>query len=402
MLGTRLRLKRILRYAGLLLCFALGFLAGLGGTALAAAPQQGGGANYALQFDGLDDRVDLSAATLGQPASLTVEAWVRIDAPNKIHYLVTNADSDFNDGFSLVVDQNGRVNFAVASALFVKGIALSATQLELGRWYHVAGVYDAQGGAVKVCVDGVEEGVVAYSGGIRYLSGRGLKFGTQNKSFNRVGRYLQGAVDEVRIWEVARNPDDVAANMNLEITGREQGLKGYWQLNEGTGISAEDAASGSNSGQLKMGPEWIEASWRAVSEQQIAIDVKPGGSHNVVMLNRGKIPVALLSSASLDVVADVDRTTLTFGRNGTELSLDMRGRLERPNCGPDDVNHDGLPDLVCKFETKETNFQPGDTEAILRGMTTGGVALMGTDDIIVKGRKAQSDRGRRQHYAVRH
>ncbi len=384
--GNRVQLEKLLRYAGLLLCFALGFLAGLGGTALAATPQQGGGANYALQFDGLDDRVDLSATSIGQPASVTVEAWVRIDEPNKVHYLVTNADSDFNDGFSLIVDQSGRVNFAAASALYVKGIALGATQLEIGQWYHVAGVYDAQGGVVKVYVDGVEEGVVAYSGGIRYLSGRGLKFGTQNKSYNRVGRYLLGAVDEVRIWEVAREADDILATMAVEITGQQQGLKGYWQLNEGTGVSAADMASGSNSGQLKMGPEWIEASWRVVSEQQIAIDVKPGGSHNVVMLNLGKIPVALLSSAGLDVVADVDQRSLTFGRTGNESSLDLRGRLQRPNCGAEDVNHDGLDDLVCKFETRLTRLEPGDTKGVLKGMTTGGAALMGSDDVIVKGR----------------
>ncbi len=381
----RVRLEKILRYAGLLLCFTLGFLAGLGGTVMAA--QQDGDVNYAVLYDGYDDYVDLSGVALGAPASVTVEAWVRIDALNKIHYLVTDADNDFNDGFSLIVDQSGRVNFVAASGLYVKGIAMSATVLEVGQWQHVAGVYDAQEGVVKVYVNGLEEAAVPYADGVRYLSARDLKLGSQNKAFERAGRYLKGALDEVRIWNVARQADDILASMKVELDGTEPNLVAYWQKNEGAGVSAADKV-GANNGQLRMGPQWIEATWRVVSEDQVqmAIDIKPGGNHNVVMLSRRTIPVAILSSADLDALNEIDHSSLTFGRTGDEPSLEV-SRRGRPKCNRRDVNHDGLRDLVCSFNIEATGFDQGDTQGILKAMMTSGTQVTGSDEVIVRGRR---------------
>lgn len=381
----RVRLEKILRYAGLLLCFTLGFLAGLGGTVMAA--QQDGDVNYAVLYDGFDDYVDLNGVALGSPASVTVEAWVRIDALNKVHYLVTNADNDFNDGFSLIVDQSGRVNFVAASGLFVKGIAMSATVLEVGQWQHVAGVYDAQDGMVKVYVNGLEEAAVPYADGVRYLSARDLKLGSQNKAFERAGRYLKGALDEVRIWKVVRKADEILASMKVELDGSDSDLIAYWQKNEGSGVSAADKV-GTNNGQLRMGPQWIEATWRVVSEEQVqmAIDIKPGGNHNVVLLSRRNIPVAILSSADLDALNEIDHSSLTFGRTGDEPSLEV-SRRGRPKCNRRDVNHDGLRDLVCSFNIEATGFEPGDTQGILRAMTMSGAQVTGSDEVIVRGRR---------------
>ncbi len=47
----------------------------------------------------------------------------------------------------------------------------------------------------------------------------------------------------------------------------------------------------------------------------------------------------------------------------------------------EDVNGDGLLDVVCHFYTHETAFQDGDTNGVLKGFTTGGVAIQGTDTI---------------------
>jgi hypothetical protein len=42
------------------------------------------------------------------------------------------------------------------------------------------------------------------------------------------------------------------------------------------------------------------------------------------------------------------------------------------------VNGDGLLDVVCHFYTQETVFHDGDTNGVLKGFTTGGVAIQGT------------------------
>jgi hypothetical protein len=47
----------------------------------------------------------------------------------------------------------------------------------------------------------------------------------------------------------------------------------------------------------------------------------------------------------------------------------------------EDVNGDGLLDVVCHFYTQETAFQHRDTNRVLNGFTTGGVAIQGTGTI---------------------
>ncbi len=119
---------------------------------------------------------------------------------------------------------------------------------------------------------------------------------------------------------------------------------------------------------------------------QADIDIKPGSDPNSINpLSRGTIPVAILSTAGFDAPAEVDRTSLTFGRTGDEESLHMRGRpgMQVPNCGVEDVNSDDLLDLVCHFNTQDTEFQCDDTEGILRGTLLDTTPIEGTDAVMI-------------------
>ena len=112
--------------------------------------------------------------------------------------------------------------------------------------------------------------------------------------------------------------------------------------------------------------------------RQVAIDIKPGSNPNSIKLgSKGTIPVAILSTADFDAPAEVDRTSLTFGRTGDEASLAFCGTTLK------DVNGDGRLDLVCHFKTQLTGFQGGDTEGILKGETVGGTAIEGRDAVRV-------------------
>ena len=106
----------------------------------------------------------------------------------------------------------------------------------------------------------------------------------------------------------------------------------------------------------------------------VPIDIKPGSSTNPInRRSNGVIPVAILSSAGFDAADGVDITSLTFGSTGNEPSL--------ARCAAEDVNGDGLADLVCHFYTQLTGFRAADTNAVLKGRTIGGVAFQGTDSI---------------------
>jgi hypothetical protein len=110
----------------------------------------------------------------------------------------------------------------------------------------------------------------------------------------------------------------------------------------------------------------------------VPIIVNPGGGQppTINTKNNGKIAVAILSSASWSAPANVGSSSLTFGKTGNEQSL--------ATCNaPTDVNGDGYLDLVCNFNTQQTNFTAGDTTAYLKGITTGNIPLQGSATIRV-------------------
>jgi hypothetical protein len=114
-----------------------------------------------------------------------------------------------------------------------------------------------------------------------------------------------------------------------------------------------------------------------VQTMTVSIDIKPGeGPASINSKSKGTIPVAVLSSPTFDAAAQVDQTSLTFGPTGGEKSLAF--------CtGPQDVNGDGLLDLVCHFNTPSTQFQTGDTKGILKGKILGGSSIAGTGSVII-------------------
>lgn len=109
----------------------------------------------------------------------------------------------------------------------------------------------------------------------------------------------------------------------------------------------------------------------------VGIEIKPPALPPVRINPRsgGKIPVAILSTASFNAVTQVDRKSLTFGHSGNEASLVFCNR------SGEDVNNDGLPDLVCHFSTRRSAFVAGDTNAVLNGKTVTGAAIQGSEAI---------------------
>jgi hypothetical protein len=105
----------------------------------------------------------------------------------------------------------------------------------------------------------------------------------------------------------------------------------------------------------------------------VEIDVMPGSDSNPINpRNRSVIPVAILGSEALDV-ADVDVATLAFGPGGARIAH-RDGHLQ-------DVNYDGIIDLILHFRTQDTGMACGAELAWLTGETLDGQPFEGTDSI---------------------
>jgi hypothetical protein len=107
------------------------------------------------------------------------------------------------------------------------------------------------------------------------------------------------------------------------------------------------------------------------AELKVDIDIKPGSFPNSInRKSNGNVPVALLSSATFDATT-ADRSTVKFA-GASPLDIGK---------SPEDVNGDGLLDVVFHFDTQSLSLPDGTTEACLTGKTTGGQAFKGCDSV---------------------
>jgi hypothetical protein len=110
---------------------------------------------------------------------------------------------------------------------------------------------------------------------------------------------------------------------------------------------------------------------------EVDIDIKPGSDPNSINLgSKGTIPVAILSTEDFDATT-VDPETVELAG----ATVGTKGKSDRLMASIEDVNGDGRLDLVVHIETEELASIPGDTEAILTGLTYGGTPIEGSDSI---------------------
>lgn len=204
---------------------------------------------YYLTFDGADDYV-----TLGDPGHLnlggeiTLEAWIKVDADGVtgIRNIIAHGHDvnparevflRVNDGEYQVGSWDGSEHMAEATI----------PDEDLGEWVHLAGVYGSNvwrlyRNGVEVNADAEVVGAVGVDADWA-IGARG----------NGGERFFKGAVDEVRIWSVARSAGEIAATIFDRQLPPQAGLAGAWSFEEGFGDVAYDSSDNRSTGRLGNG-----------------------------------------------------------------------------------------------------------------------------------------------------
>jgi len=123
----------------------------------------------------------------------------------------------------------------------------------------------------------------------------------------------------------------------------------------------------------------------------VDIDVKPGSEQNPINLGaRGLLPVCVFSSETFDARL-IDPATVDCA--GAPVAL--RGRNARFMAHPEDIDGDGLLDLVLQFEVQRLDReQLAEGWASLSGATSEGQEFVGSDEVVLVGRAVRA-RGHR-------
>ena len=189
-----------------------------------------------------NDYISLETITNLSPTStVTVEAWIKtnsaIGSAMQIFDRVETAD-----GYGLNLNNTGKAQFGINGGT---ASATGTTDVDDGNWHHLTGTYDSTAGGateVKVYVDGKLDGTADYSTAIDYSPEPRKQIGRLSTT-----NYFTGKIDQIRIYNYARTPAQVAYDYNRG------GPVGWWKMDECQGTQVADWSGNANHGTLSIG-----------------------------------------------------------------------------------------------------------------------------------------------------
>jgi hypothetical protein len=201
---------------------------------------------YSLNFDGVDEYVDLGTHAALVPEDISISAWVKPDTLSNWEYVVARGLGGWKEAYRFQVGAtdlfcafgNGTSNDSISKA---HGMSNS-------NWYHIAMTYD--GATAKLYVDGSSIGsksisIVMKTAGADTVIGRPVNVG---------GNYFDGKIDEVAIFNSALSASTISDIYN---GGTPQSLASYspvawWRMGDGdTFPTLEDSSTNNFTGTMQ-------------------------------------------------------------------------------------------------------------------------------------------------------
>jgi len=206
-------------------------------------------AGKAIQLDGVDDFVHVNLLDHNF-SNFTFECWINVPTyDGNVHYISNQQNAAIYLG-----DYSSGVMSSWATGLTPVDAASSIVgdqpSLNTDEWHHFAITFD--GSSQKIIIDGVLVGDVATTGTVT------LDNVTYNLGMNIGARYtgstqfVQGLMDEVRVWTIARTPEEIDTYKN-ELIGPQSGLVGYWRFDG----NSSDFSGNNQDGLLNGGVSYV-------------------------------------------------------------------------------------------------------------------------------------------------
>ncbi len=190
----------------------------------------------ALDFDGTNDYVQVNNFGTA-PSSYTIEVWFKDEGGFGHQNLFGWLGNKNGKSQQILVgtQPNGTLRFGLFDYSTFQFFQLNGTtNVRDFQWHHVAVV--TNGNTHSLIVDGVMQ-----------ASGSSTASNTVENfvQYVRIGaqgvigvdpaptEYFNGMIDDVRVWNRALTPADLASSQNCQLSGNEPGLIAYYNFNQG-------------------------------------------------------------------------------------------------------------------------------------------------------------------------
>ena len=181
-----------------------------------------------------------STLNLSNSNSFTLEAWI---------YPVSFAESSAGiiskgNAFSFKTESNGVLSFIIEQSWSWERLATSANALSVNTWQHVAATYDGDTRNMNLYIDGNLVGSYTRNQSFTPNFTSGNLFIGRNISGNGgYSRQFNGNIDEVKIWNISKTSNEIAANYASELQGTESNLMAYYKFDQGVGSADNTSIS---------------------------------------------------------------------------------------------------------------------------------------------------------------
>lgn len=214
--------------------------------------------DYELAFNSAtSDYVEMPNASslIVNSTTFCMTGWVYPQANPAAHAGImgfrNNIDSDF---YLLQLQNSNNVEARFRNSAGANFDVLANNLLDLNQWQHLAFTYD--GSNIYLYKNGVLVSSTPANGVITQIS-QSFKVGALD--WGVTGFYMNGSLDEIRLWNITLSQNAISNWMCNEITTLHpnyNNLAGYWRLNEGVGTTTADLSLNGNNGTLMGLVQW--------------------------------------------------------------------------------------------------------------------------------------------------
>lgn len=306
----------------------------------------------ALHFDGSNDQISVPhSAALALTTPFTVETWIKPEATAEPFPTIFSKNGDH-----LVMWLDGtRIDARIG------GVQLTGPTITFGVWTHVALTYDGVTGRIY------KNGVLAASGGVVAPTANSNPF--YLGYWQVYGRPFRGAMDEFRVWTVARTAQELLDFKDSELATMPASLVLYFKLNQGvsggnnTGVTTALNETGGPNGTLNnfglsgTTGNWINGS--GIVETASALsgpDINLKGGSPLVTIPDGTTATGTANDTDLGSALVGTGTAKTFTLENIGNSTLMVSDISFGGANPDDYSVSGITLPATVAPSSSTTF----------------------------------------------